>query len=229
MNLTPRLKVCCIQDVDEARLAVELGASAIGLVSAMPSGPGPIAEERIGAIARSVPPGIATFLLTALVDARAIAAQHARCGTTTIQLVDRLEPSERLALRRALPGVEIVQVVHVAGPESLDEAREAAEHSHALLLDSGNRAAALKELGGTGRTHDWELSARIVAAARVPVWLAGGPARPQRARGRGARAPPRPRLVHRRPHRRPTRSREAVALRGRGERCLTPLSTGRPS
>ncbi len=174
MNASPRLKVCCIRDVDEARLAIELGASAIGLVSAMPSGPGPIAEERIEEIARSVQTGIATFLLTALVDARAIAQQHARCRTTTIQLVDRLEPSERLALRRALPRVEVVQVVHVAGPESLDEAREAAEHSHALLLDSGNRAAPLKELGGTGRTHDWDLSARIVAAARVPVWLAGG-------------------------------------------------------
>lgn len=141
----------------------------------MPSGPGPIAEERIGEIARSVPPGIATFLLTALVRAAEIVAQHARCRTTTIQLVDRVEPSERRALLCALPGVEIVQVVHVAGPESLDEAREAAEHSHALLLDSGNRAAApRKELGGTGRTHDWERSARIVAAARVPVWLAGG-------------------------------------------------------
>lgn len=170
----PRLKVCCIRDVDEARLAIELGASAIGLVSAMPSGPGPIAEDRIAEIARSVPPGTATFLLTALVDAAEIAQQHARCRTTTIQLVDRLEPSERRSLRRALPGVDIVQVVHVAGPEALDEAREAAEHSHALLLDSGNRAAPLKELGGTGRTHDWELSARIVAAARVPAWLAGG-------------------------------------------------------
>jgi phosphoribosylanthranilate isomerase len=170
----PRLKVCCVRDVEEARLAVELGASAIGLVSAMPSGPGPIAEEQIAAIARAAPRGVATFLLTALVTAEEIAAQHARCGTTTIQLVDAVAPAERRALRRALPHVELVQVVHVAGPESSDEARAAAEDSHALLLDSGNRAAARKELGGTGRTHDWEISARIVAAARVPVWLAGG-------------------------------------------------------
>lgn len=169
-----RLKVCCIQDADEARLALRHGASALGLVAAMPSGPGPIPEERIASIAAAVRREAETFLLTALVDAAAIAEQHARCGTTTIQLVDRVEPRERAALRALLPGVALVQVVHVAGPESLDEAREAAEHADALLLDSGNRAAATKELGGTGRVHDWDHSRAIVAAARVPVWLAGG-------------------------------------------------------
>jgi phosphoribosylanthranilate isomerase len=170
----PRIKICCIQDVAEAELAVLHGASALGLVSAMPSGPGPIPEERIAAIARAAPAGVATFLLTALVAADAIAQQHARCGTTTLQLVDRVEARQRAALRRLLPGVEIVQVVHVRGAEALGEAREAAEHADALLLDSGLPDAARKELGGTGRTHDWDTSAAIVRAARVPVWLAGG-------------------------------------------------------
>jgi len=171
---TARLKVCCIQDQAEARLAIEHGASAIGLVAAMPSGPGPIPESRIALVARAVGARAETFLLTALVDAAAIAEQHARCGTSTIQLVDHVEPRERERLREFLPGVALVQVVHVAGEPSLDEARAAAEHSDALLLDSGNPSAATKELGGTGRVHDWEISARIVAAARVPVWLAGG-------------------------------------------------------
>ena len=44
----------------------------------------------------------------------------------------------------------------------------------AWRLDSGNRTLPVKELGGTGRTHDWGLSARIVAEAGVPVFLAGG-------------------------------------------------------
>lgn len=168
------LKVCCIQDEAEARLAIRHGASAIGLVAAMPSGPGPISEERIGAIARAVRGEVQTFLLTALVDAHEIAEQHARCGTSAIQLVDHVEARERERLRVLLPGVKLVQVVHVSGSESLDEARAAAEHADELLLDSGNRGAPTKELGGTGRVHDWELSARIVAASRIPVWLAGG-------------------------------------------------------
>ncbi len=174
MPNAPRLKVCCIQDLEEAELALELGASALGLVSAMPSGPGPIPEERIAAIAHAVRGRAETFLLTALTQAAAIAEQHARCGTTTLQLVDDVEPVERAELKTRLPHVAIVQVVHVRGPESLDRAREAAVHSDALLLDSGNPNAALKELGGTGRVHDWSVSRRIVESVPLPVWLAGG-------------------------------------------------------
>lgn len=170
----PQLKVCCIQDTREAEIALQRGAAALGLVSAMPSGPGPISTERIAQIASAVRGRAETFLLTALTDAAAIAQEHQRCGTTTVQLVDHVASRERSALRKMRPGLRIVQVVHVRGPEALDDAREAAEHSDALLLDSGNPDAARKELGGTGRVHDWEISARIVAAARIPVWLAGG-------------------------------------------------------
>lgn len=169
-----QLKICCIQSPHEAELALERGASALGLVSAMPSGPGPISVERIALIASAVRGRAQTFLLTALTDAASIAQEHERCGTTTVQLVDHVAPSERAALRKLRPGLCIVQVVHVRGAEALEDAREAAEHSDALLLDSGNPLAARKELGGTGRVHDWELSARIVEAARVRVWLAGG-------------------------------------------------------
>jgi phosphoribosylanthranilate isomerase len=170
----PRLKVCCIQDEHEARLALRHGAHALGLVSAMPSGPGPIDEAQIAAIVRAVRGSAETFLLTALSDADAIAAQHARCGTTTIQLVDHVEPRERARLRALLPGVAIVQVVHVAGPGAEDDARAAEGHADAILLDSGDTRQAVKELGGTGRVHDWVVSARIVASSRMPVWLAGG-------------------------------------------------------
>jgi phosphoribosylanthranilate isomerase len=60
----PRVKICCISSVEEARTAIDFGASAIGLVSEMPSGPGVISEEMIGKIAMSIPARIDTFLLT---------------------------------------------------------------------------------------------------------------------------------------------------------------------
>jgi len=171
-----RVKVCCIASLDEMRLAVAHGVDALGLVSAMPSGPGPIAEERIAAIARAAPPAVGTFLLTALQDADAIAAQQRRCGANTVQLVDRLESGTHAELRAAMPGVAVVQVIHVTGPEALDEAVEAAPHVSALLLDSGRPSLAVKELGGTGRIHDWEVSRAIRAAVAglAPVFLAGG-------------------------------------------------------
>jgi phosphoribosylanthranilate isomerase len=169
-----RIKICCIASVDEANLAIDAGASALGLVSRMPSGPGVIDEETIAKIAARVPPPIATFLLTCEENADAIVAQQRRCRTNTIQLCDRVAPGTYRALRDALRGIALVQVVHVTGEESLDEAMRAAEDVDAILLDSGNQSLAVKELGGTGRTHDWTISARIRESIRVPLFLAGG-------------------------------------------------------
>ena len=174
MTPRPRVKICCIASVEEMRAAVREGASAVGLVSAMPSGPGVIAEELIAEIAARVPPAVASFLLTCRQDAAGIVAQQRRCRTNTIQLCDRVAPEAYRALRAELPGVSLVQVVHVTGEESFDEALEAARHADALLLDSGNQSLAVKELGGTGRVHDWRLSRRIREAVDVPVFLAGG-------------------------------------------------------
>ncbi|SRR5260221_8423973 len=176
----PRLKVCCIQSVEEARLAVRLGAAALGLVSEMPSGPGVISEWAIAAIVRQIPPPIAAFLLTSRQDTAGIVEQQRRTRVNTIQICDRLQEGRHRDLREALPGIALVQVVHVTGPESLDEARAAASEVDALLLDSGNQGLAVKQLGGTGRRHDWGLSRRIREAVPVPVFLAGG-LRPENA------------------------------------------------
>lgn len=169
-----RIKICCISSADEAALAVRCGASALGLVSEMPSGPGVISEARIAQIAATVPPPVATFLLTSRTDPAEIAAQHRRCRTTTVQLCDRLPKGGHAVLRALLPGISLVQVIHVTDLSSVEEAVSAADEVDALLLDSGNQNLAVKELGGTGRTHDWSLSAQIVARSSVPVFLAGG-------------------------------------------------------
>ncbi len=170
-----RVKICCISSIDEARVAVAAGADALGLVPAMPSGPGVIEEALIAEIAAHVPPPVATFLLTSSQDPGAIIAQQQRGRASTLQLVDRQEPATYARLREALPGLRLVQVIHVAGEASVDEAATAAPHVDALLLDSGNPTLEVKELGGTGRVHDWALSRQICEhVAPVPVFLAGG-------------------------------------------------------
>ena len=170
----PRVKICCIASIAEAWMAIDRGASCIGLVSAMPSGPGPIDEDLIAEIASVVPPGVASFLLTCRQDVRSIIDQQRRLGVNTIQICDRLEDGTYHDLRSALPGISIVQVIHVTGPESVDEAQSIARHVDAILLDSGNQSLQVKELGGTGRTHDWSLSRRIRETIEVPLFLAGG-------------------------------------------------------
>jgi phosphoribosylanthranilate isomerase len=169
-----RVKVCCIATEQEAGLAVHAGASAIGLVSRMPSGPGPIPEHRIREIAAIVPPGVATFLLTCETTAGPIIAQQRYCGTNTLQLVDEVEPGVHVRLRDALPGISIVQVIHVRSDDSIRQSVEVAPLVDAILLDSGNPSLPTKVLGGTGRIHDWSLSRKIRDAVDVPVFLAGG-------------------------------------------------------
>lgn len=169
-----RIKICCIANIQEACAAIESGASAIGLVSAMPSGPGVIPENDISLIARTIPPGVASFLLTSHTDPDAIIAQHRRCRTTVIQLVDAVAIPALEKVRDVLSGTRLVQVIHVRGEESVDEAVAVASHVDALLLDSGNPTLAVKELGGTGRTHNWSISRRIREAVDIPVFLAGG-------------------------------------------------------
>ena len=171
---TPRVKICCISSIAEARLAIEYGASALGLVSAMPSGPGVITEDEIAEIAATIPPPIGSFLLTSGQNVDSIVEQHRRCRTNCIQLCDRLTSGTTRELKAALPGIAVVQVIHVTGPESVQEACTAAESVDAILLDSGNPELKIKELGGTGRRHDWTLSREIRERVHVPLFLAGG-------------------------------------------------------
>ena len=170
----PRIKICCIRSIEEANLAIGSGASALGFVSAMPSGPGVIDEMLIAEIIRTVPPAVATFLLTSRQVADAIIEQQQRCRANTLQLVDHVAEGELIRLRRALPGIALVQVIHVSGLESIDEACAIAPHVDAILLDSGNQKLAVKELGGTGRIHDWTISRKIRAQCGRPMFLAGG-------------------------------------------------------
>jgi phosphoribosylanthranilate isomerase len=163
-----------MQSIDEVWMAIEAGASAVGLVSPMPSGPGPISNEKAAELAAEVPPGIDAFLLTPLQTVDELVEQNRLVKARALQLVDALEPGAHAELRRAMPGVKLVQVIHVVGPDSLREALDVAPHVDAILLDSGNPSLKVKELGGTGRRHDWALSRQIRERVDVPVWLAGG-------------------------------------------------------
>jgi len=169
-----RVKICCIKSIEEAKLAIRLGASALGLVSEMPSGPGVISEEEIIKIAKMVFPPIATFLLTSKTDVKEIVDQQKKLGTNTIQIVDDLKIGSHKQIKEALPGIKIVQVIHVIDENSITEAIKVSKNVDAILLDSGNPNLEIKELGGTGRVHNWELSREIREKISVPLFLAGG-------------------------------------------------------
>lgn len=180
--ITPKVKICCISSVEEAKLAIKYGASAIGLVSEMPSGPGVISEELASKIATTIPANIASFLLTSKQNALDIIEQQRYVGANTLQIVDRLTHGNYKDLREALPGINLVQVIHVNDKESISEALRVVPDVDAILLDSGNQNLPIKLLGGTGRAHDWSISRRIVELVNKPVFLAGG-LNPENVRG----------------------------------------------
>jgi len=169
-----RVKVCCISSHDEARMAIAGGASALGLVGDMPSGPSVIDDLLAKEIASRIPPTVETFLLTSRDDGRDI-ADHARfCGTTTVQIVRHIDVREYPVLIERLPMVRRVQVIHVEDEGAVELTRRYEPFVHAFLLDSGRPSADVPELGGTGRSHDWHISRQIVQSTTRPVFLAGG-------------------------------------------------------
>jgi phosphoribosylanthranilate isomerase len=172
--MATRIKICCIKSVEEAKIAIRFGASAIGLVAKMPSGPGPIPDDLIKEIASTAPPPIGTFLLTSETSVNGIIKHHQRTSTNTIQIVDALSEGTYAQLRNALPYVKIVQVIHVIDENSVNEAIRISESVDAILLDSGNPNLKIKELGGTGRVHNWQLSRQIRINSKCPIFLAGG-------------------------------------------------------
>jgi len=155
-------------------MAIHAGADAVGLVGRMPSGPGPIPDELISSIARTIHPPVSSFLLTCEQTAPSIIEHVKRVHTNTVQIVDELSTGTYQEIREALPHLRIVQVIHVNGAESIEDAKRIDKDVDAILLDSGNPKAKIKTLGGTGNKHDWAISKKIVESVSVPVFLAGG-------------------------------------------------------
>jgi phosphoribosylanthranilate isomerase len=170
----PRVKICCISSIEEARMAIQAGADALGLVADMPSGPGIISDKLIADIARKIPPPIATFLLTSETEAKRIIVHYMRVSTNAIQIVDELTDGTFHEIKKTLPAVKLVQAIHVKDKESVEKAIHVSQFVDAILLDSGNPDLDTKVLGGTGKIHNWKLSKKICRSIDVPVFLAGG-------------------------------------------------------
>lgn len=169
-----KVKICCIQSIEEAWIAVDQGASAVGLVADMPSGPGVISIEQISNIAKKIPPAVSTFLLTSKTAPRKIIEEYKIANTSAIQLVDEVKLSDYKILREELPYVKLIQVIHVTDDSIVETALNIQNYVDAVLLDSGNPNLKVKELGGTGRVHNWEISEMIRVSIAIPVFLAGG-------------------------------------------------------
>jgi len=169
-----RIKICCITSPEEARQATNAGADALGFVSNMPSGPGIISEQKIKRIIPQLNPFIIPVLLTCENIPKNLVNQYRYCRPAAIQLCEPLTIPNLQILRRKLPGVTLIHVIHVKDNKAIKEAEDYASLADAFLLDTGQRSGLKKQLGGTGQVHDWSLSTIIVQTCAKPVILAGG-------------------------------------------------------
>lgn len=169
-----KVKICCIQNLEEAELALRYGASEIGLVSKMPSGPGVIDDAHIKSITLAFKGKLSVCLLSAEIQTESIVKQAMDFGIDSIQMVDYPQEKVYNDLKKALPHITFIQVIHVQDESSIDLAERYATYADCILLDTGRPDLETKVLGGTGKTHNWDISRRIVERIDKPVFLAGG-------------------------------------------------------
>ena len=156
-----RVKVCGITRMEDALLAAELGASALGFVF-WPESPRYIDPDRAATIARVLPPLVSTvgvFVDQPIEEVQRIAQ---RVALTAVQLHGD-EPTA-YARRILQPVIRSVAVDDRFTAELLDSIPP----EITVLLDAHDPV----RRGGTGRTIDW--SAASAAAALRPVFLSGG-------------------------------------------------------
>ena len=93
-------------------------------------------------------------------------------GVTIIQLHGDSAPEDALYIKQELPHIKLIKALHVVGRSSINRGRKFLHAVDAILLDTVNLGTG--QVGGTGETHDWNLSCEIVASYDRPVILAGG-------------------------------------------------------
>lgn len=169
-----RTKICGIRNESDLAIALEAGADAIGLICGINHrSEDEVTPEVARRLTEAAPPFVSTVLVTHRDTPESILDLADRTGVNTIQ-VHGIVTLETLRQVKARAGSrKVLRAVHVSGEEAIDDALQAAPHCDALLLDSRSK----DRLGGTGQTHDWSISRRIVeavAATGTPVILAGG-------------------------------------------------------
>jgi phosphoribosylanthranilate isomerase len=162
-----RIKICGVRTVEDAMKCVDSGADAVGMLLA-PS-PRRIPAEQARDIVESLPPFV-TPVIVMMPSAAEEAIEAARAISPGALQLQGDEPPEMLVkIKRALPGVRLIKAVHVGGGDELVKARLYENVADAILLDTVS-----PERGGSGQTHDWSVSKKVVASIKKPVVLAGG-------------------------------------------------------
>ncbi len=168
------VKICGIRRHEDALIAAELGADAIGLlVGQRHNSPDFISAAVARDISRALPPSVEAVLVTHIEEIDELERLLEQSGITTVQLHSEIAPNSVERLRGRLPYVKIFKSVSIISADSVAYPEAFEKLVDGFVLDSINVATG--QLGGTGKTHDWSVSRQIVMRyLEIPIILAGG-------------------------------------------------------
>ncbi|MGQ9722156.1 MAG: phosphoribosylanthranilate isomerase [Candidatus Jordarchaeum sp.] len=164
-----RVKICGITSTEDLHTAVKAGADAVGFVVNVPESPRNLSVEKAKEIMKSAPLFVQTVIVTVLRDVNHLEKIHEELNTGTIQVHGSNQMYREI--RERLPDTRLIGAIPAETKNALNTATQAAETLDAILLDTHVPG----KYGGTGKTHDWNLSKQVRDAIHPkPLILAGG-------------------------------------------------------
>ena len=168
------VKICGIRRHEDALIAAELGVDAIGLlVGQRHNSPDFISVAVAREISRNLPPSVEAVLVTHITEVDEIERLLRQSGITTVQLHSEIAADSVANLRERFPDLKVLKSVHVISADSVADPEAFRKVMDGFVLDTIN--VATDQVGGTGKTHDWSISQKIVTRyPEIPIILAGG-------------------------------------------------------
>ncbi len=171
----PVVQIAGVRDEAEARLLAECGVDWIGFPLRLPVHAPDVSEAEAARIIRVISPPARAVVITYLDDAEEIAELAGELGARIVQLHGDPSVGTLERLRELAPDLAVVKSLVVGRKPA--RVLEADLHAfsplvHAFITDTYDAASGAS--GATGKTHDWDVSRRLVQISPRPVILAGG-------------------------------------------------------
>lgn len=168
-----KVKICGIKNVEDALKVVEFDGDAVGfLVGQEHSSEDFISPNQAREIVEKMPPFISTVLVTHISDAEQIIEMIKETKVNTVQLHSDIDAEGIKKIKSSCSYIKIIKLVHVVDEQSIEQVKIFSEISDAILLDTVNFST--NQVGGTGKTHNWDIDERIVRETDANIIVAGG-------------------------------------------------------
>lgn len=165
-----KVKICGITNIKDALLAAELGADFLGFIVEISESEDSLSKDEAKNLIRQLPLEVIPVMVTYLNNAEEIVKVASYVIAGAVQLHSNISLPEIGKIRKALPKIKIIKAIHVIDEKVVSEAVKFSDYVDYILLDSKAKG----KIGGTGKTHDWSISRKIILKCKKPVLLAGG-------------------------------------------------------